>query len=209
DSLDSTLAAAGIPLLALDLRRAPKTGPVADWWSQPHKTRSIGALFSDNVANGYLYPQNSAKDFDALLFVEKTTAARGNSPIGPPPTLDSREFSDKTLGINLALRTGWSMRPSVSFGESETNVPLVLADSKAWPLFYYKPLPVPRNLSADQLRAQYRADCEAKVQPRQTGGMPDYHMLPESYRDLTISGRPSLTCTAAYTQNGQPMVEYF
>src|SRR5207253_2428161 len=43
DSLDATLAAAGIPLFALDLRQAPNSGPVPDWLSVPHKTRtSVG-----------------------------------------------------------------------------------------------------------------------------------------------------------------------
>jgi erythromycin esterase len=77
-SLDATLAAAGIPLFALDLRQAPKSGPVAAWLSAPHDTRSIGALYSEDTPYGYMASLTAPRCFDAVLFVEKTTAARKN-----------------------------------------------------------------------------------------------------------------------------------
>src|SRR5262249_5518051 len=77
-SLDATLAAAGIPLLALDLRGIPKGSPAATWLSEPHKTRSIGAVFSRDSAAQYLSELNAPESFDVILFVEKTTAARKN-----------------------------------------------------------------------------------------------------------------------------------
>ncbi|HKP47786.1 MAG TPA: erythromycin esterase family protein [Pyrinomonadaceae bacterium] len=76
DSLDATLAATSIPLFALDLRTAPKSGPVATWLALPHKTRSIGALYSEEAAAQYFWETNILKAFDVLLFVDKTTAAR-------------------------------------------------------------------------------------------------------------------------------------
>lgn len=75
-------AASGIPLLALDLRAAPKTGPVAEWLHAAHATRSIGALYSENLPNTHLANQVAPETCDALLFVEKTTAARKNPPLG-------------------------------------------------------------------------------------------------------------------------------
>jgi erythromycin esterase len=77
-SLDATLAATGIPLFALDLRQAPNTGPVATWLQTLHQTRSIGALYSDNTAQGYYLNQEVIACYDALLFVETTTAAQKN-----------------------------------------------------------------------------------------------------------------------------------
>lgn len=77
-SLDATLAATGIPLFALDLRDAPKSGPVAAWLSEPHKTRSIGAMYSEDFAAQFFYEINAPRSFDVMLFVEKTTAARKN-----------------------------------------------------------------------------------------------------------------------------------
>ena len=79
-SLDATFAAAGIPLFALDLRTAPRSGPVATWLSEPHKTRSIGAVFSENSAAQYLAELTAPRSFDAVLFIERTTAALKNSP---------------------------------------------------------------------------------------------------------------------------------
>lgn len=77
-SLDATFAATGIPLFALDLRDAPKNGPVASWLQLPHKSRSIGAVYSEDSAAQYLMDLNAPQSFDAMLFVEKTTAARRN-----------------------------------------------------------------------------------------------------------------------------------
>jgi erythromycin esterase-like protein len=79
-TLDATLAATGLPLFALDLRQTPATGPIADWFGQPHPARSIGAVYSDDKAAQFLLPLDAPKSFDALLFVEKTTAARPNTP---------------------------------------------------------------------------------------------------------------------------------
>ena len=77
-SLDATFAATGIPLFALDLRDAPKSGPVANWLSESHKSRSIGAVYSEDSAAQYLMDLNAPQSFDVMLFVEKTTAARKN-----------------------------------------------------------------------------------------------------------------------------------
>jgi erythromycin esterase-like protein len=78
DSLDATFAATGIPLFALDLRDAPKTGPVAAWLSAPHKSRSIGAVYSESAGAQYFMDLIAPQSYDAMLFVEKTTAARKN-----------------------------------------------------------------------------------------------------------------------------------
>ena len=77
-SLDRALADAKIPILALDLRRVPAQGPVAEFFRGSHASRSIGAMYSSSVAK-FLWNMTPACDsYDALLFVEKTTAARGN-----------------------------------------------------------------------------------------------------------------------------------
>ena len=77
-SLDATFAASGIPLLAIDLRRASGNGAVAEWLKAPQKSRNIGALFREDAPNAYLADVKALESFDALLFVEKTTSARKN-----------------------------------------------------------------------------------------------------------------------------------
>ena len=75
-SLDAMLASAGLRIAAIDLRALPRAGAVADWFGQPRSTRNIGAAYSESRAAFYLVNQVVHKKYDALLFVEKTTAAR-------------------------------------------------------------------------------------------------------------------------------------
>lgn len=77
-SLDRALADTGIPILALDLRQLPRRGAVADWMDEPHLTRSIGAVYSAESDNSYLVNTMVQDSYDVLLFVNKTTAAKGN-----------------------------------------------------------------------------------------------------------------------------------
>jgi erythromycin esterase len=75
-SLDATLAAAGLRVAAVDLRGLPKEGPVAKWFGEPRATRSIGAGYGEQFAANFLARQVAPKNYDAILFVEKTNAAR-------------------------------------------------------------------------------------------------------------------------------------
>jgi erythromycin esterase len=76
-SFDRGLAAAGLPLLALDLRVAARTEPAASWLAKALRMRSIGALFSAALEQSSYYSRVIPKDFDVILFVARTTAARG------------------------------------------------------------------------------------------------------------------------------------
>jgi erythromycin esterase-like protein len=201
-SLDATLAATGIPLLALDLRNIPKEGAVADWWKQPHQTRSIGAVYSEAQAANYLSNQRAQAAYDVLLFVEKTSAARSVNRGGMPPVLADREYHDAAANLHLTLPEGWSMRQSGAFGDHETSVPLVLADSNAIPALYYRVLSAP-------VEPKPRADADSKVRQRIEGGLSDYHLRPDSFRETTIGGRTAYTYVGEYKQDGKDMVEYF
>ena len=75
-SLDAMLAATGLRIAAIDLRRLPGQGQVAKWFGEPRATRSIGAGYDEQSAASFLDPQVAPKSYDAILFVEKTTAAR-------------------------------------------------------------------------------------------------------------------------------------
>jgi erythromycin esterase len=80
-SLDAMLASAGIPLFALDLRHLPATGAAADWWREPHESRGIGAVYPEDNPYAFMPKVKASEDFDVLLFVSNTTAARKNPPI--------------------------------------------------------------------------------------------------------------------------------
>ena len=77
DSVDGVLAATGIPLFAVDLRRVPANGAAAKWLSKPQKMRSIGAVYSEGLKNK-AFTETTPRDFDVLFFVQRTTAAREN-----------------------------------------------------------------------------------------------------------------------------------
>jgi erythromycin esterase-like protein len=79
-TLDAALAAARLPLFALDLRAAPP------WFRQERKTRQIGAGFSDANADAYLMALQPSAAFDAILFVDTTTASRKAPSPAPSPT---------------------------------------------------------------------------------------------------------------------------
>jgi erythromycin esterase len=71
-TLDGVLAKTGIPIFALDLRHAPS------WFAEAHPTRSIGAVYSDSSPSNFMQPVIAMQTYDALFFVEKTSAAKGN-----------------------------------------------------------------------------------------------------------------------------------
>jgi erythromycin esterase-like protein len=75
-SLDAMLASVGLRIAAIDLRGLPQQGSAAKWFSEPRATRSIGAGYGEEFAANFLDKQVAPKNYDALLFVEKTTAAR-------------------------------------------------------------------------------------------------------------------------------------
>lgn len=84
-SLDAMLASAGLQIAAIDLHALPKEGLVANWFSEPRATRSIGSGYGEEFAAEFWAHQITPKIYDALLFVEKTTAARAlpKSKAGP------------------------------------------------------------------------------------------------------------------------------
>ena len=71
-SFDALLGTAGIPLFALDMRNAPP------WLREERPTRQTGAVFANEMEANYLTRVSAPAIFDAILFVDSTTAARPN-----------------------------------------------------------------------------------------------------------------------------------
>ena len=80
DSLDAVLTSTGLPLFAVDLRRAPSAGPVSEWLLQEHGSRQVGSMFAPELERHYQELFRITQSFDLLLFVERTTAARNMAP---------------------------------------------------------------------------------------------------------------------------------
>ena len=92
-ALDSTLAAAGLHIAALNLHAVPKSGMVWEWFAVPHGTRSIGAAYGEAFAQRFLDKQVLPALYDGLLFVDHTTAAhaleaRPSQRLAAPANLD-------------------------------------------------------------------------------------------------------------------------
>ena len=115
-SLDAMLASIGLPLAAIDLRALPKDGSVAKWFGEPRGTRSFGAGYSDQPADSALSLEIAPKLYDALLFVEKTTAARpvNKDDRGPQQRLSAPSNTDFEKGETGKPPADWQVRPKLS-----------------------------------------------------------------------------------------------
>ena len=217
-TLDTTLATARIPLFALDLRTAPKTGPVADWLRQPQGTRSIGALYPEDNPYEFITKQVAPETFDTILFVETVTPARPNTPrapavvtfpfkAGPPDANGATEYRDPEFAVSVKLAKGWSISQAFRWGDHETTAPIVAADTKEAGRLYFRMHPNPTK-SEDEARQALLAEPEGKARQRVSAGLSDYRIRPNSIEPRTIGGRPAIACVADFTQNGDKMAEY-
>ena len=105
-AFDRTLADAGLPLFALDLRRS--RGEVRRWLDSPLLHRSVGAVYNDARPGAYEMTIHPLRSFDAIVFVENTTAAR---PL-PRPTPTTQPVAPAAVNLNFddGIR-GWALLP--------------------------------------------------------------------------------------------------
>jgi erythromycin esterase-like protein len=202
-SLDATLAASGIPLFALDLRAAPKTGTVADWWNTAHATRSIGAVYAEGSPTNYMASWVAPSVFNVMLFVDKTTAARKNvvpAILFQPVTGRGGEYRDPEFPVSLKLPPGWKMGEVVRWGDHQNTVPLISPDRTAAGSLYFT---TNRNPNSS-----LEGSPAAKARERVSEGLGDYQVRLGSIQRKLVEGRPAISCVADFTQNGDKMVEY-
>jgi len=80
-TVDWYLARTGIASYIVDFRRLPKDETLSQWLQATHRMHWVGAIFSDKwSASQWTQPFVLSRDFDGLIFIEKTTRAR------PTPT---------------------------------------------------------------------------------------------------------------------------
>ena len=132
-SLDATLAATGIPLLALNVRDTPVDGTVGEWLRMRHVSRSVGAVFDETAAASSFLPTDLASTFDVLLFVAKTTRARPNHSAaapGParPPAAAAQNLDLEADGKPGDTPPGWY----VPTAAREAGYHVSLADEKPY-----------------------------------------------------------------------------
>ena len=71
-------ARAGMPILVADLRAAPEGSGAHQWLQQRHPMRSIGAIFSDALAESFVVSTKLTEEYDAIIFIDQMTRARPN-----------------------------------------------------------------------------------------------------------------------------------
>ena len=104
ESLDGMLASAGLHLAVIDLRTLPKDGEVTSWFSEPRLMRYISANYSDRYPYIGFGKYIAPKIYDALLFIEKTTASRSfdktetSSPQQKLSAPSNTDFEDNEAG---------------------------------------------------------------------------------------------------------------
>jgi erythromycin esterase len=130
-SLDASLARAG-KLFAIDLRTAPRHGPVDDWLMSRLVHREIGAVFSYEAAEGFNRDFVPGREFDALFFVEETSSARPNylpSQSSTPPGTVVKEKAGTASNLNFE-RSGTDGTPAgwLAFTGPERSRYLVSTD---------------------------------------------------------------------------------
>jgi erythromycin esterase len=58
----------------LDLSKLPKDGPVNNWFNTPIPTRYSWGFYNQENSEDYYWEHNLASEFDALIYLDKTTA---------------------------------------------------------------------------------------------------------------------------------------
>jgi erythromycin esterase len=121
-SLDRMLAESGLKYAAISLHSLPKEGPVRSWFTEGQLTRNIGSAYM-NSDSTRLLKISFAQAYDALLFVENTTASHLNSSgqRSPATILTGPANTDFEEGIQGKTPIGWLVPDqSAAFGFSVT-----------------------------------------------------------------------------------------
>ena len=148
-SLDATLAKAGAPIFALDLRSAHAGSAAAEWLGAKLFTRSIGSGYTGGDPRGFFMPMVPRDAYDAMLFVAGTTAARakptarrGRAPAPPAPhAFMNGTFEEDTPGDvpkgyyapSQMPRVGYRVAASGEQPKEGKRCGMITRDPSPWP----------------------------------------------------------------------------
>ncbi len=97
DTLDSALAETGLPLFAIDVRRARSNDAVHRWLGIAHRMRTIGAGYNGLLPSSTYLLEVVPEEFDVIFFVKRTTPARRNPNL--PKVMDPELISVPRGGV--------------------------------------------------------------------------------------------------------------
>ena len=216
-SLDATLAASGIPLFALDLRSAPKTGPVGEWLvlrtARAVSVRCIRRTRPTRTSRTRWRLRHSTR-----CSLWSGRARRVRMPVGRArrPKLSTSSWlpidrrdgiRDPELAVSVTVAQGWKVGEAFRWGDHETTARLLgpgehrrrgalFQDEFQW--------------HAQRGRGVHHAGAQSGVEGSAARGCRhgDYRIRAGSVERRTVGGRPALSCVADFTRNGAKMVEY-
>ena len=163
------------------------------------------ALMADQVA-----PEN----FNVILFVEKTTAARKNPMPGQvqyaalPAVEGATEYRDPEVALSLKLPAGWKIPQAVRLPDHATAVQLSNPMAQSITALWFRIPPDAQKLSSEEAFKALATNPDAKAAQRFGEGMTDYKIRAGTLQQRTIGGLPALSCIADFTTGGLPMAEY-
>ncbi|WP_297794440.1 erythromycin esterase family protein [uncultured Eudoraea sp.] len=73
-TFEYVMASTNMSLAVVDLANLPKNEAVFKWFNQERLTRNSGGGFNENEAEQFYWPYNHAKAFDALIYIDSTSA---------------------------------------------------------------------------------------------------------------------------------------
>ena len=212
-SLDATLAASGIPIFALDLKHVPADSPETAWLKEPHRTRSIGAVYSE--ASNYFSELSPQANFDAILFVNHTTAALPNTSVAVSCRTETLQqvCIDMTYNVSFHLPERWGVKNSRRWGHQENTVifddPQKVSEQTG-PSLYYRRLAAPSVAKSAGIQEELQEEMNSKaIQRQQQQHLAGYHLLLKSCEPRTVEGHNARSCIAQFTsESGTQMAEY-
>ncbi len=104
-SLENMMIKAGLTNAFLDLSEVPSDGVVSEWFNNPIPTRYSWGFYNKSEEDNYYYRHKLASEFDALIFLDKTT---------PTIPIDSLDYENIWL-----LDKKLSQPTNLDFEESE------------------------------------------------------------------------------------------
>jgi hypothetical protein len=118
----------------------------------------------------------------------------------------SSAVKDPDAPVSFQLPQGWKLLGGTRWGDHETTLQLVDAESGIMVALYYQyPLQKPYK----DARASLLGGIDAKVRQRQGEGTMDYHVQSGSVHDLVVGGHPAASFVAEFTAaDGTPEAEF-
>lgn len=155
---------------------------------------------------------NIRRAFDALLFVEKTTATRtiavaANERVEyrNKPARDMVEYEDPNYFLSFVASPDWKITGARHWGGTRGSVELSGSAGITGRFDFEEANPVvgPQNVEKFWIHEFDRTEAERKLQ-----GFRDYRIDRTNCRTMVINSRQAIACTAEFSNEGSRVEEY-